>query len=50
MIEAGYNFDEINKEMLLFKHERWIERGMEYRLNQYFSALKSKKLNKPKDI
>ena len=49
-IEAGYNFDDLDKEMIVLGHERWIQRGMEYRLNQYFSALKAKKLNKPKDL
>lgn len=40
MIEAGYDFDECDKEMRLFGHTKWVEKGIGYRVGTYCSALK----------
>lgn len=47
MIEAGYNFDDCDREMRLFDHSKWIEEGLSYQLGTYCNALQAIK-NKEK--
>ncbi len=39
MINAGYNFDDCNKEMLLVGSSKWTEEGIGYQLGTYCNAL-----------
>jgi len=41
MIEAGYSFDEVNKELMLIGSGRWKSETMNYRVNTYCNALKA---------
>jgi len=40
MVEAGYNFDDTDREMELHDHSKWIESGMAYRVGTYCNALR----------
>jgi len=48
MIEAGYNFDEVDSEMRLLNCTKWNESDLRYKLTTYCNALKSVKENVPK--
>lgn len=39
MIEAGYSFDDIEREMELFGTSKWNSEGMHYKLTTYKNAL-----------
>ncbi len=40
MVEGGYNFDDVDREMKLHDYSRWIESGIGYRVGTYCNALK----------
>lgn len=44
MIQAGYSFDECDREMRLFGFEKWINSPQFYRVNVYCNALKCIKI------
>lgn len=39
MVEAGYSFDNVDREMRLMDFSKWINSGMAYRLHTYCGAL-----------
>ncbi len=41
MIEAGYNYEDCDKEMRLFGYEKWVNEREGYRVGTYCNALKS---------
>jgi len=43
MVEAGYNFDDCDREMRLHDYSKWIETGIGYRIGTYCEALKKVK-------
>ena len=43
MVESGYSFDDVDREMKLMDFTKWIESGMAYRLHVYCGALKKYK-------
>jgi len=45
MVEAGYNFDDVDREMRLLDYSKWIEAGSEYRLYTYCGAVRKWKQN-----
>ena len=45
MVEAGYNYDEVDREMRLLDFTKWIEAGIEYRLYTYCGAVRKWKRN-----
>ena len=45
MVENGYNYDDVDREMRLLDFTKWKEAGMEYRLYTYCGAVRSWKLN-----
>ena len=40
MVEGGYSFDDVDREMRLMDFSKWIESTMEYRLYTYCGALR----------
>ena len=40
MVQAGYNFDDTDREMKLMEHSKWIEAGIGYRIGTYCNALR----------
>jgi len=40
MVQAGYNFDDTDREMKLMEHSKWIEAGVGYRIGTYCNALR----------
>jgi len=44
MVEGGYNFDDVDREMRLLDFTKWINAGMEYRLYTYCGALRKHKM------
>lgn len=50
MIEAGYNFDEVDSEMKLLNYTKWIESDLRYKLLTYCNALKSTKEKEPNNL
>jgi len=40
MVEGGYSFDDVDREMRLLDFSKWIESGMEYRLYTYCGAVR----------
>jgi len=45
MVESGYSFDDVDREMKLLDYSKWIESGMEYRLYTYCGAVRKWKMN-----
>ena len=44
MVEGGYSFDDVDREMRLLDYSKWIEAGIEYRLYTYCGAVRKWKL------
>lgn len=40
MIDAGYNFDDTNRELMLIGSSKWQSAGLDYKLSTYCGALK----------
>lgn len=40
MVEAGYSFDDVDREMRLLDFSKWIEAGIDYRLYTYCGAVR----------
>jgi len=43
MVESGYSFDDVDREMRLLNFSKWIEAGMAYKLHTYCGALRKHK-------
>jgi len=43
MVEGGYSFDDVDREMRLLDFTKWINSGMEYKLYTYCGALRNYK-------
>ena len=43
MVENGYSFDDVDREMRLMDFSKWVESGMEYKLYTYCGALRNYK-------
>ena len=44
MVENGYSFDAVDREMRLLEFSKWIESGMDYKLYTYCGALRRYKM------